>query len=107
MYKIEKFLIERGYKLRKSYKSGVLLYQQYLESDFSTGTTIALFTKHEPKPEWEMEIIYPYNISLTSYWERDQEYIDRCKNILEEHIKECMQLEKELKSLDNPWEELL
>ena len=52
MYKIEKFLIENGLKLKRSYESGVLVYQDYCSDPEDEGfygvDEVVLFPNHKP-----------------------------------------------------------
>jgi hypothetical protein len=114
MYKIEKFLIDNGMKLKKSYPVGTLVYQDYCSDPEDEGfygvDEIILFPNHKtdgnPTPTWEISTSYPYMLIIPGYKELDPEFIERCKENLEEHLKATIEFNKRLLEIENPWEEV-
>ena len=110
MYKIEKFLIENGLKLKRSYESGVLVYQDYCSDPEDEGfygvDEVVLFPNHKPEPAWELNTGYPYMLVIPSYREVGQEFIENAKENLEEHLKVNIEFNERLKQIENPWEEV-
>lgn len=109
MYKIEKFLIDNGMKLKRSYKSGCLVYQDYCADPEDEGffgvDEVILFPNHKPEPAWEISSGYPYLLTISGYRELESDFIDRCKYNLEEHLKEIIEFNNRLKEIENPWDE--
>ena len=60
-FKIEEYLVNKGWRLFHEYSSGVRLYHN---NDYS-GCVVAVYTKHVPLV-WEIEAKYPYLISVSS-----------------------------------------
>ncbi len=110
MYKIEKFLIDNGMRLKKSYPVGTLIYQDYCSDPEDEGffgvDEVVLFPNHKPEPCWEISTSYPYLLIIPSYKDIDQGFIERAKENLEEHLKSQIEFNKRLQEIDNPWEEI-
>ena len=110
MYKIEKFLIDNGMRLKKSYPVGTLIYQDYCSDPEDEGffgvDEVVLFPNHKPEPCWEISTSYPYLLIIPSYKDIDQDFIERAKENLEEHLKSQIEFNKRLQEIDNPWEEI-
>lgn len=110
MYKIEKFLIDNGMRLKKSYPVGTLIYQDYCSDPEDEGfygvDEVVLFPNHKPEPCWEISTSYPYLLIIPGYKDIDQDFIERAKENLEEHLKSQIEFNKRLQEVENPWEEI-
>lgn len=110
MYKIEKFLIDNGMRLKRSYPVGTLVYQDYCAEDEDEGfigvDEIILFPNRKPEPCWEISTSYPYLLMIPGYKEVEPDFIERAKENLEEHLKSQIELNKRLREIENPWEEI-
>lgn len=110
MYKIEKFLIDNGMRLKCKYPVGTLVYQDYYDDVEDAGfygvDEVVLFPNHEPEPCWKILTGYPYLLWIPGYKDIGQDFIDRAKEKLEEHLKSQIEFNKRLQEIENPWEKV-
>jgi len=110
MYKIEKFLIDNGMKLKKSYPIGTLVYQDYCSDQEDEGfygvDEVVLFPNHKPEPCWEISTSYPYLLIIPGYEEVGPDFIENAKESLEEHLKSQIEFNKRMLEVEGPWEKL-
>ena len=105
MYKIEKYLIEHGHKLKRSYESGCLVYA-YCDEDGFYGDEVVLFPNHKPNPAWEIHVVYPFDMCIPSYRDVYPNFIENCKENLEEHLKANIAFNKKMLRVKNPWSQV-
>ena len=110
MYKIEKFLIDNGMKLKKSYPIGTLVYQDYCDDVEDAGfigvDEVVLFPTHKPEPCWEISTSYPYLLIIPGYKEVGPDFIENAKENLEEHLKSQIEFNKKMHEVEGPWERI-
>ena len=103
MFKIEKFLLDLGFVLESEYPSGVKVYS---DAEGIGEHKVVLYTKHDPLT-WEIECNYPYFIYCTDrITPKRRKLIKEHQALLKDSIEGMLILQKDLKDIDNPWEEV-
>ena len=104
MYKIEKFLLEHGFKKIKEYASDVRLYSD-AEQEWEYEIEVAIFANRKI---WEISVHNPYAIILQGYKDyKEDDYRETQKLLAEDITWYSFKFKKWLEEqVKDPWEDI-
>lgn len=106
MYKIEKFLLEHGFKKKKLWDSGIVVYTN-MDEEPSYVIDVAIWTDACKRHQrvWEATVYNPYGVTLSSYNKYDEEdYKDTHRALSDDHVECAFRFQEWLQEVENPWE---
>ena len=108
MYKIEKFLLDHGFKKKKLWDSGVVVYTN-IDDEPPYVVDVAIWTDACKRHQriWEAMVHNPYGITLSSSNKYDEEaYKDTHRVLSDDHVEYAFSFQEWLLEIENPWEEV-
>ena len=108
MYKIEQFLLEHGFKKKKQWDSGIVVYTN-VDEEPPYVIDVAIWTDACKRHQriWEATVYNPYGITLSSCNKYDEEaYKDTHRVLSDDHVEYAFGFQEWLLEIENPWEEV-